>query len=242
MTAAAPCAECVSPNRAPTQCPKRREVPIAIPLTLFAGPGAPARADASRSPDVMALHDPTLWPALRHLGAACRTRDGIWVRLTCVLAAVLTERLDRSGAEHDVIRDPAGCNRPATSRGAVGIPLVRSRKGHPDAGRVESRSMSATGFIVDAAGNLENWGHVGHECADRHYSGTGTTVALHLQAQVALTRRRPSQGVAFGSLVKIRTAAKLDLRNPGFLATPFVTSHEPSGFPGKRGRSLPGGL
>ena len=99
-------------------------------VTPFVGSGAPSRADASRSPDVMVLHDPTLQPALRQLGAACRTRDGTGVRLTCVLAALLTERFGRSGAEHDVIRDPAARNRPATSHGAVSFPRVRSRKGH----------------------------------------------------------------------------------------------------------------
>ncbi len=76
---------------------------MATLVTLFAGPGAPARADANRLPDVMVLHDPTLRPALRPLGATFRTRDGAEVGPFCAPAATIATRITRGERRGPVV-------------------------------------------------------------------------------------------------------------------------------------------
>ena len=102
--------------------------------------------------------------------------------------------------------------------------------------------MSATGFSGAAAYVPKSWSYVSHECAGSHCSGTDMTTMLHLQTLAALTRRKHFPRAEFGSLVKIRTAAKPDLRNPEFVTTPFVTSRQPSGFPEGPGHGWLGGV
>ncbi len=102
--------------------------------------------------------------------------------------------------------------------------------------------MSALGFPGTGSDVQKSWGYVGHECADGHCSSTDMTTALHLRTLVVLTRRRHFSRAEFGSLVKIQTSAKPDLRNPEFVTPLFVTGRQPSGFPGKHGHSWLGGV
>ena len=68
----------------------------------LAGLVAPASADTSRSPDVVVFCDPTLRPALHHLGTAYHAGGGAAVRLICAPAAIIAAQIAR-GERNDLV-------------------------------------------------------------------------------------------------------------------------------------------
>lgn len=99
----AECMALVRAPRVPAQWPSRRGVLGAtLMLPLLAGLCAPARADTSRSPDVVVFCDPTLRPVLRHLGTAYQTGGDAAVRLICAPAAIIAAQIAR-GERNDIV-------------------------------------------------------------------------------------------------------------------------------------------
>jgi ABC-type molybdate transport system substrate-binding protein len=75
--------------------------PLVAPLVAVAA-SRPARADVSRSPDVVVFCDPTLRDVLHRLGAAFLRDGGAPLRLICAPAAIIAAQIARS-ERNDVV-------------------------------------------------------------------------------------------------------------------------------------------